>query len=76
LWARQDSNLQPTGYEPAALPLSYGPTLSLIEEERATGFEPATSSLEGRRSTGLSYARPSRGGRIRTDDPHVPNVVR
>jgi hypothetical protein len=24
-WARQDSNLQPTGYEPVALPLSYGP---------------------------------------------------
>ncbi len=26
-WARQVSNLQPTGYEPAALPLSYGPSL-------------------------------------------------
>ena len=25
-WARQDSNLRSTGYEPAALPLSYGPT--------------------------------------------------
>jgi hypothetical protein len=25
-WARQDSNLRPTGYEPVALPLSYGPT--------------------------------------------------
>jgi hypothetical protein len=25
-WARQDSNLRPTGYEPAALPLSYEPT--------------------------------------------------
>ena len=24
-WARQESNLQPTGYEPGALPLSYGP---------------------------------------------------
>ena len=24
-WARQDSNLGPTGYEPAALPLSYEP---------------------------------------------------
>ena len=24
-WARQGSNLRPTGYEPAALPLSYGP---------------------------------------------------
>jgi hypothetical protein len=26
-WARQDSNLRPTGYEPAALPLSYKPIL-------------------------------------------------
>ena len=25
-WARQDSNLRPTGYEPVALPLSYRPT--------------------------------------------------
>ena len=24
-WAQQDSNLRPSGYEPAALPLSYGP---------------------------------------------------
>ena len=24
-WARLDSNQQPTGYEPGALPLSYGP---------------------------------------------------
>ena len=24
-WARQVSNLRPTGYEPVALPLSYGP---------------------------------------------------
>ncbi len=26
-WARQGSNLRPTGYEPAALPLSYEPSL-------------------------------------------------
>src|SRR3990172_5131692 len=25
-WPRQDSNLEPTGYEPVALPLSYGPS--------------------------------------------------
>ncbi len=24
-WAREDSNLRPIGYEPTALPLSYGP---------------------------------------------------
>ncbi len=24
-WAQQGSNLRPTGYEPGALPLSYGP---------------------------------------------------
>ena len=28
-WARQGSNLRPTGYEPAALPLSYGPSRQL-----------------------------------------------
>ena len=25
IWARQGSNLRPSGYEPRALPLSYGP---------------------------------------------------
>ena len=30
-WARQDSNLRPTGYEPAALPLSYEPVLSAMK---------------------------------------------
>ncbi len=28
LWARQGSNLRPSGYEPRALPLSYGPGLA------------------------------------------------
>jgi hypothetical protein len=30
-WARQDSNLRPTGYEPAALPLSYEPVRSAMK---------------------------------------------
>jgi len=60
-WARQDSNLRPTGYEPAALPLSYEPTFSAMNGfifhgnhicvERETGLEPATPCLEGRNST-------------------------
>src|SRR5438093_7010405 len=29
-WARQDSNLEPTGYEPDALPLSYGPCVRIV----------------------------------------------
>ena len=29
-WARQESNLQPTGYEPGALPLSYGPASRIV----------------------------------------------
>ena len=29
-WARQDSNLRPSGYEPPALPLSYGPDSCVI----------------------------------------------
>ncbi len=28
-WARQGSNLRPNGYEPSALPLSYGPFLTV-----------------------------------------------
>ena len=27
IWARSDSNQRPNGYEPSALPLSYGPML-------------------------------------------------
>gem|GEM_PF-5988870 len=57
-WARQDSNLRPNGYEPSALPLSYGPPVKpswtasesgapVSVMERATGFEPANLSLEG-----------------------------
>ena len=34
-WARQESNLQPTGYEPGALPLSYGPATRIVRP----GFE-------------------------------------
>ena len=37
-WARQGSNLGPTGYEPAALPLSYGPGTQ--------GFLGITSSMQ------------------------------
>jgi hypothetical protein len=43
-WAHQDSNLGPTGYEPVALPLSYGPSLM----ERETRLELAILCLEGR----------------------------
>jgi hypothetical protein len=32
-WARQDSNLRPTGYEPAALPLSYEPMKLIISPD-------------------------------------------
>ena len=28
-WARKDSNLQPSGYEPPAPPLSYGPVKAI-----------------------------------------------
>jgi hypothetical protein len=29
-WVHQDSNLGPTGYEPVALPLSYGPEMTHV----------------------------------------------
>ncbi len=55
-WARQDSNLRPTGYEPAALPLSYKPILSAMKGfifhgnqicvEREMELGPTTTCLE------------------------------
>ncbi|CEO87588.1 hypothetical protein SSCH_1130016 [Syntrophaceticus schinkii] len=41
----QDSNLEPIGYEPSALPLSYGPLAP------RAGFEPATLRLTAGCST-------------------------
>ncbi len=32
-WARLDSNQRPIGYEPTALPLSYGPHLLIVHEQ-------------------------------------------
>ena len=34
-WARQGSNLRPIGYEPTALPLSYGPRMELAPRFKA-----------------------------------------
>ena len=45
---RRDSNPQPTGSKPAALPLSYTPK-GLEDGIGETGFEPATSCVQGRR---------------------------
>jgi hypothetical protein len=62
-WAHLDSNQEPSGYEPRALPLSYRP-LTLQQKERVAGIEPAylawkanvlplnyTRSLSGRTSS-------------------------
>lgn len=35
-WARQDSNLRVSGYEPGALPLSYGPTAFRLDYSTPT----------------------------------------
>jgi hypothetical protein len=43
-WARQDSNLRPTGYEPAALTTELRARIVLQMEERATGIEPVPSA--------------------------------
>jgi hypothetical protein len=44
-WARQDSNLRPTGYEPAALTAELQARCDEHEkEERATGFEPVKTA--------------------------------
>jgi hypothetical protein len=44
-WARQDSNLHATGYEPAALPLSYGPSARLYLGGAAGGGHTAAVRL-------------------------------
>src|SRR5215470_15586233 len=43
-WAHLDSNQEPTGYEPAALPLSYGPVGSQADE-RTSRLEEAPQFL-------------------------------
>ena len=44
MWARKDSNLEPIGYEPTALPLSYRP---LLLKRAADGIRTRENSLEG-----------------------------
>src|SRR2546422_940649 len=46
-WAHLDSNQEPTGYEPAALPLSYGPVGSQVHE-RTSRLEEAPQFLGAR----------------------------
>ena len=48
-WAREDSNLRPTGYEPAALPLSYEPTLVMITPRAAISTVDALHVTDCRR---------------------------
>lgn len=43
-WAREESNLQPTGYEPGALPLSYGPQYTDLYYRRITLLQPIPPS--------------------------------
>ncbi len=71
-WARQESNLRPAGYEPAALPLSYGPQLKLMpgrwgcQERRQSRVPDATGTPKnenGRAS--LARALPKKGKRVR-----------
>jgi hypothetical protein len=62
-WARQDSNLRPTGYEPAALPLSYEPALSAMKGFIFHGVEIRMYQKAGLKSTtpflkGESFPRP------------------
>ncbi len=44
MWARQGSNLRPIGYEPTALPLSYGP-LEARAECRSQASPPDSNVL-------------------------------
>lgn len=71
LWACQDSNLEPIGYEPTALPLSYRPSPAPLRA--ADGIRTRDKSLEGYCVTPTPLPQTSRGGRIRTDDLSDPN---
>ncbi len=61
-WAQQDSNLQPTDYESAALPLSYGPL-----EGQQYHLGRGDSSAEQARTPVRGDARHSCG--VQTDSP-------
>ncbi len=66
-WARLDSNQGPTGYEPAALPLSYGP----VYEQR-----PATARRWSGRRGSNSRHPPWKGGALPTELlPRASNIV-
>ncbi len=64
-WARQESNLQPTDYESAALPLSYGPrrmTITMMRSQtlsasRTTSFYYVAGGLSRKRHEGLRLKR-------------------
>ena len=61
-WAHQDSNLGPTGYEPAALTAELWARAANTEcQERATGVEPVTTAWKAA-AIPFCNAR-SRGGR-------------
>jgi hypothetical protein len=64
-WAHQDSNLGPIGYEPTALPLSYGPMAP------RAGFEPATHRL----TAGCSTAELSRNQLAKSIIPYAHSRV-
>ncbi len=58
-WARQGSNLGPTGYEPAALPLSYEPIHLIIERKIGANQSFIRSAIGG--AVTLSRQIPDRG---------------
>jgi hypothetical protein len=58
-WARQDSNLRPTGYEPAALPLSYEPTLSAMKGFVFHGDKSCAEPGDGTRTHDILLGRRS-----------------
>lgn len=56
-WAHPDSNQEPAGYEPDALPLSYGPEAKIAPN---TQFRPQTE-LKRTHVDGKSVSRAGRG---------------
>jgi AcrR family transcriptional regulator len=67
-WARQDSNLRATGYEPGALPLSYGPVPAILPPRRAPAALAVPRHRNGAVAEGVLPGGRPRSGHLRAVD--------
>ena len=70
-WAHSDSNQGPNGYEPSALPLSYGPAQEIVAQLQRCSQPPASPSAV-RGQTGTKWTAPHRPpGRVSNPPMHT-----